>query len=231
MKVPGSKGEQTTAQAYARDSIRDAIFSGELVAGDRLVQSVLAQRLGLSTTPVREALRELATEGLVRLDAHHGAEVRGINAVELREIYEMRVLLEPEVLRRALPRMSSADIELATQLQEQIAGDVTIAQRAVLNRRFHRVFLDACDSRLLAQTVAALQDKYAAYNVAIEHRDLGRHAHAIAEHEAILAATRDRDVEAATAAILHHITAPLYMASELDDRVGSPLSGASAARR
>lgn len=218
MKVSGATGEQKTAQAYARDSIRDAIFSGELVAGDRLVQSALAERLGVSTTPVREALRELATEGLVRVDAHHGAEVRGINAVELREIYEMRVLLEPEVIRRAVPRMSPAAIDKATQLQHQIAGDVTIAERAVLNRRFHRVFLDACDSRLLAQTVAQLQDKYAAYNVAIEHRDLGRHERANGEHEAILKAARDRDVEAATAAILHHITAPLYMARELDDR-------------
>lgn len=216
MKVPAHKGEQKTAQAYVRDSIRDAIFSGELAAGDRLVQLVLAKQLGVSTTPVREALRELASEGLVRVDPHHGAEVRGINAVELREVYEMRVLLEPDVLRRALPRMSPSAIELAAQLQQQLAGEVTIAERAMLNRRFHRVFLDACDSRLLAEVVAKLQDKTAAYTVAMEQRDRGRPTRANEEHAAILAATRAGDVEAAIAAMLRHIRAPLVIETQID---------------
>jgi DNA-binding GntR family transcriptional regulator len=221
MRVSRHAGDRRTVQAYVRDSIRESIFSGEIRPGERLVQLEVAERLGVSTTPVREALRELATEGLVRVDAHHGAEVRGLDAVELREIYEMRVLLEPEVMRRALPRMGVAEVEAATELQREMSGDVTIPQRAELNRRFHRVFLDACDSRLLANTVTNLQDKYAAYTVASDRRDPSRHARANREHEAILAATRAGDIDGAIVAMLNHIAAPLILTGDIDGQRGT----------
>jgi DNA-binding GntR family transcriptional regulator len=93
MEIPRHTGDRRTAQAYVRDSIRSAIFAGQIEAGDRLVQADIAQQLDVSTTPVREALRELATEGLLRLDAHHGAVVRDLDPVELQEIHELRRLL------------------------------------------------------------------------------------------------------------------------------------------
>lgn len=222
MQISRENGDRRTVQAFVRDSIREAIFAGEIRPGDRLVQLEVAERLGVSTTPVREALRALATEGLVRVDAHHGAEVRGLDATELREIYEMRVLLEPEVMRRAVPQMGPAAIDRATELQREMSGDVTVPQRAELNRQFHRVYLDACDLRLLADTVTNLQDKYAAYTVASDRRDPTRHARANREHEAILAATRAGDVEAAIAAMLEHIAAPLIIAGDIGDRVAAP---------
>ena len=214
MRISGHTDDRRTAQAYVRNSIRAAIFAGEISAGDRLVQADIARQLSVSTTPVREALRELATEGLLRLDAHHGAVVRDLDPVELREIHEMRQLLEPEVMRRALPRLTDEQLDEAEALQQQMTTEETMQGWAELNRRFHRLFLEACGSKVLAEIVANLQDRYATYIVSSTGRDPGRRAVSNREHRDIVEAARARDVAAATQAILIHIQAPLDLARE-----------------
>ena len=209
MEISQHHDDRRTAQAYVRNSIRAAIFAGEISAGDRLVQADIARQLNVSTTPVREALRELATEGLLRLDAHHGALVRDLDPIERKEIHEMRQLLEPEVMRRALPRITPDQLDEAAALQREMRDADTVARWAELNRRFHRIFLDACGSRVLAETVANLQDRYAAYIVAFMSKDPGRRANSNKEHLAIIDAARARDIAAATQMILIHIQAPL----------------------
>ncbi|HSK98013.1 MAG TPA: GntR family transcriptional regulator [Euzebyales bacterium] len=209
MKISRHVGDPRTAQAYVRNNIRAAIFSGEIRAGDRLVQADIARQLNVSTTPVREALRQLATEGLLRLDAHHGALVRDLDPVELREIHEMRQLLEPEIMRRALPRLTPDQLDEAELLLRKMTREDGVAGWAELNRAFHRIFLDACGSRTLAETVANLQDRYAAYIVASTSSDPQRREHSNDEHRDILDAARARDVAAATQAILVHIQAPM----------------------
>lgn len=209
MEFTGQTDFRQTAQAYVRNTIRSAIFAGEITAGDRLVQADIARRLKVSTTPVREALRELATEGLLRLDAHHGAVVRDLDPRERSEIHELRQLLEPEVMRRALPRITSDELDKAASLQHQMSQEETMAGWAELNRAFHRIFLDACGSKILAETVANLQDRYAAYVVSAMRDDPLRRANSDREHEAIVEAARNRDVAAATQMILIHIMAPL----------------------
>ena len=216
MRISRHTETRRTAQAYDRNSIRAAIFAGEISAGDRLVQADIARQLSVSTTPVREALRELATEGLLRLDAHHGALVRDLDPVELREIHDMRQLLEPEVMRRALPRLTPDQLDEAATLQKQMTGVDSLAEWADMNRRFHRIFLEACGSTVLSETVANLQDRYAAYIVSSLHKDVARRAGSNKEHQDIVDAARARDVAAATQAILVHIQAPL----------GQPGSGA-----
>lgn len=209
MKISRHAEDRQTAQAFVRNSIRAAIFAGEISAGDRLVQADIARQLNVSTTPVREALRELATEGLLRLDAHHGALVRHLDPVELREIHDMRQLLEPEVMRRALPRLTPDQLDEAAALQEQMTEADSPAVWAELNRRFHRIFLEACGSKVLQETVANLQDRYATYIVSSLGKGAGRRASSDKEHQQIVDAARARDVAAATQAILIHIRAPL----------------------
>jgi DNA-binding GntR family transcriptional regulator len=210
LRIPHTD-DRRTAQAYVRNSIRSAILAGEISAGDRLVQADIARQLEVSTTPVREALRELATEGLLRLDAHHGAVVRDLDSVELRELHEMRLLLEPEVMRRVLPRLTPELLDEAEALQQQMTAVETMQGWAELNRRFHRIFLDACGSTVLAEIVANLQDRYAIYIVSSMGRDPERRAVSNKEHRDIIEAARARDVAAATQAILVHIKGPLSL--------------------
>lgn len=210
MRIPHTD-DRRTAQAYVRNSIRSAILAGEISAGDRLVQADIARQLRVSTTPVREALRELATEGLLRLDPHHGAVVRDLDSMELRELHEMRLLLEPEVMRRALPRLTPELLDEAEALQQQMSAEDAMQGWAEMNRRFHRIFLDACGSTVLAEIVANLQDRYAVYIVSSMGRDPGRRAQSNIEHRDIIEAARARDVAAATQAILVHIKAPLSL--------------------
>lgn len=106
---PAQSGRQTAHQ-FTLDVLRTAILDGSLPAGTPLVQTDIAQQLDVSTTPVREALRELSAEGLVRVDAHRGAVVQGLSIADIREIFEVRLLLEPEVFRRATHNLSDDEI-------------------------------------------------------------------------------------------------------------------------
>jgi DNA-binding GntR family transcriptional regulator len=216
MKMTHRNPDQLTVRAYVRDSIRASIFAGELTPGDRLAQAVIARELQVSTTPVREALRELATEGLLQLDAHRGAVVRGLDADELRDVHELRTLLEPHVMRKAVPRLTEQQLQQAEQIHDEMVAADSISSWAELNRRFHRIFLDASGSERLARIVRGLQDSYAAYVVSTLNRDPDRRRRADAEHRELLDAARRGDAELATRVLLEHIGVPLEIAEQLE---------------
>jgi DNA-binding GntR family transcriptional regulator len=102
--LTGSVGAIPLRTAAVLDAIKRAILAGELQPGQSLVEAELAQRLGVSKTPVREALKTLAGAGLVTMSPYRGATVRAIDADTARAIYDMRLLLEPEAVRRAVLR-------------------------------------------------------------------------------------------------------------------------------
>ncbi len=97
--MPGAIPSRTEAVLTA---IKHAILAGELRPGQSLVEAELAQRLGVSKTPVREALKTLAGAGLVTMSAYRGAAVRSIDETAAAAIYDLRLLVEPEALRRAV---------------------------------------------------------------------------------------------------------------------------------
>ena len=94
-----------TAQQIAYAILRRSIMNGTLAPGTRLTQNQVAAQLSMSTTPVREALRRLASDELIRIDAHRGAIVRGLDRQELIDVYELRVLLEPLAMRKAVENL------------------------------------------------------------------------------------------------------------------------------
>ena len=102
----GYAGTRKTAHEFVREVLRRAILSGELTGSTRLVQAELAATLEVSTTPVREALRDLASEGLIRFDPHRGAVVEELSRDELNEVYAIRKVLEPLALTQALPNLT-----------------------------------------------------------------------------------------------------------------------------
>ena len=123
----------------AHHRIREAIVRGELQPGQRLNQEVLARRFGMSRSPVREALRELAGDGLVSLKPNATAEVTILTAAQFDEIYRMRERLDPVALAASIPRLTDGDLaQLATYVRQMDqVGDSDLAEFEQLDRAFH----------------------------------------------------------------------------------------------
>jgi DNA-binding GntR family transcriptional regulator len=146
-----------TRTEWADQRLRQAILSGEFGPGDALVISTLAEQMGLSATPLREALRNLASDGLVELQSHGKARVAKIDLHEANEIYELRLMLEPVALERAVAHADEAyrdRVEAAWQAMKaaRIASPSDHAS-------FHRALLSTCDSAWLLKMATMLADR------------------------------------------------------------------------
>lgn len=190
-------------------ALRSGITSGYLVGGTRLVQPRIAEALGVSTTPVREALRQLAAEGLVQIDVHGGAAVHELSRSELVEVYELRKLLEPIAVARAAKEASEASlveaVELVTAMQH-VEGATVWAE---INARFHSVIERASGSPCLA---TILRQLHALSSLYVTHSLLSapdRITRGNAEHREILEAVIDGDAESAADAVLRHLDGTL----------------------
>lgn len=198
-----------TAQQLAYEVVRRAILRGALAPGTRLTQGQLADQLELSTTPVREALRRLAAEGLVRIDHHRGAIVRGHDKEELSEVYELRLLLEPLAIRKAAGRITETELQRAEALWERMNDHSDVDLWSEQNREFHAVFAEAARSPVLAQVLRGLRDSSAPYVrwSLVLNPDFS--AQANAEHRELLDACQARDGERAAAVEEKHLRATL----------------------
>ena len=190
-----------------RDSLQERILSGEFRDGDALVQDVLAEEYGVSRMPVREALRQLEACGLVSMQTHRGAVITSIPTEQVEELFELRALIETDMLARAVWRMTDSDIAEARDVlgaleQSYRRGDMASWGR--LNWEFHRrLYLPAGRP----QTLAVLQG----INLRVE-RYIRLHLlmtdgldTAEREHREILRLCALRDAEAAVAYLKLHI--------------------------
>jgi DNA-binding GntR family transcriptional regulator len=197
--------ERRTAHQLVRDTLRRAILTGQLAGGERLVQADLAHQMRVSTTPVREALRDLAAEGLIQLDAHRGAIVHSPTRAELEEIYRLRQLLEPEIIERAVGHITEEDLSEAADVLDAADSEQDPVAWIDLNHRFHRVFTRAAKSPRLAAIVESLQDGARLYILVALTRGTRSFAEANAQHRRLLDAVQAGDVKAARTAIIEHI--------------------------
>lgn len=197
-----------TAHEFVRETLRRSILSGELPGGTRLVQAELAEALDVSTTPIREALRDLASEGLVQLDAHRGGVVRELNADELLEVYHIRKILEPEAMKLAVSHMTDAVIERAVELHERMRNSEDSAEFIAQNREFHLSIYDAIGFPRLVAILQGLLDASAMYVSASIRSRPDLRLQAVADHGDIIETLRARDPEAAAKAMLEHIKIP-----------------------
>lgn len=151
----------TTSTLRIRDELHAAILSGTLKPGERLRAEALAQRFGTSRTPIREALLVLEAEGLVEVEPHRGAIVREFDVDDLRELYELRAVIEPVAAARAARRIRDpalARLRELCDLAEAHGGDEPAAiERLIrLNEEFHAVILEAAGSARLSQAMRAV---------------------------------------------------------------------------
>lgn len=207
-----------TAHRTVTDLLRDAILSGRLAGGERLVQSEIASQLQVSVTPVREALRDLASEGLIRFDAFRGATVHAPTADELEEIYGLRQILVPVAVRYAVANISDDEIAEARELAEQMAAAEDPAAWLDLNRRFHLALDAPARKPILHDILRRLADLSSLYvGVSISATDERRRADD--DHRKIIEAYEARDVEAAVAMALEHLDGTIRaVLRSLDDQ-------------
>ena len=135
----GMLKRQTVTEAAA-EAIRERILAGDYAEGENLRQDALATELGVSRIPIREAFRQLEAEGLVTLHAHKGAVVSSLSLDEIAELFDLRVLLEPDLLTRAIPRMTETDLAAADRLlrsYEHVLDGPDVHAWGELNSEFH----------------------------------------------------------------------------------------------
>ncbi|HSJ84478.1 MAG TPA: GntR family transcriptional regulator [Acidimicrobiia bacterium] len=205
----------TTAREFVRDQLRQQILSGEVPGGARLVQTQVASDFKVSTTPVREALLDLASEGLVRFDSHRGAVVSQPNIEELWETFELRRVLEPMVMRLAVPKMTPDIADRLDHLCDRMEATTNPVEWVPLNREFHGVFMDICQSPRLAAFVGVLHDSAMTFlTTAMRFRpemmDYGNRDHRIMAN-----AAREGDMETATTCASDHMNITMTAAKGL----------------
>ena len=202
-----------SAHELARETLRQAILRGQLPGGARLVQADLAVHLRVSTTPVREALRDLATEGLIVLDRHRGGLVRELSRSEMQDIAMLRGLLEPTAVSMAVERISEAELDHADALCREMTQEVEVGTWLELNRTFHYIFHDATRSPRMSSILRSLQDGASVYVGQVQHGypDLRRMSNQ--QHAALVKAARARDKEEAIRIQASHVSLHVGMMS------------------
>jgi len=185
------------------DAIKHAILTGQLRPGQNLVETDLAQALGVSKTPVREALKTLAGAGLVTMSPYRGATVRTVDDEWARSVYDMRLLLEPEAVRRAAASGQDWTAARSALTRSDSASDR--AERSLANRDFHRALYAPCGNPILVTVLDDLRDQTALLSASAWTRTPSWRQEAD-EHRAILAAAESGDPTGAATLLHEHIS-------------------------
>jgi DNA-binding GntR family transcriptional regulator len=162
-----------TKSDFAYTRVRELILSGELEPGAVINQAILARQIGISTTPLREALKRLKQQGLVELDAHRDARVTPLDPEEARDLLEVRRALDPLAASLAADRRTKQDVaEMRAALEglEALASNPTV-QQLVAHRRFHAAIYRASQNARLAETLDGLwdtADRYRRHGLQVE---------------------------------------------------------------
>lgn len=194
--VTGPRTADTADSLHARlvAGIRDIIVRGELPDGTRIPEAALCQRFAVSRTPLREALKSLASEGLVTLRPNRGAVVAPLDPPVLAEVFEAKGALERFIGLAAADRADRTDMQALESLHADLCAAAAIRDADLysdVNAAFHERMADAAGNRQVRQIYATLQAQVRRARHAVNH-DPARIAASLAEHEAIMAALRVR---------------------------------------
>jgi DNA-binding GntR family transcriptional regulator len=189
--------------SHVKQGVLDRRYEG----GTLLTEGELAEAVGVSRTPVREALLRLEVEGLIKLYPKKGALVLPVSAQEIKDVVETRLLVEEHAARKAVPA-SAQLIErleelLARQKEQAAAGD--LAGAAVTDRCFHAEIVRSGGNAILSRLYDQLRDRQLRMGVAVLHSHPDRIAKTLVEHEEILDALRSGDAEAAVGIVHRHV--------------------------
>lgn len=188
-------------------TLRNAILKGELKPGERLMEVQLAQRLGVSRTPVREAIRKLELEGLVCMLPRRGAVVANITVRDLEDVLEVRASLEELAARKACENITEEQLrdlkKTAGDFRRSLEGDDLVAC-VEADMAFHEIIYEAAANRRLQQILQNLREQM--YRYRLEYlKDKRMHRLLVEEHDTIRRAIKKHDAEKAGSAMRVHI--------------------------
>ena len=196
--IAETASRNVTAQELVLSSLREAILSGALAPGARLRQERLAEQFGTSRIPVREALRALEHEGIVTSEPYRGFTVTELNADDIEEVYELRILLESQAVRLAVPLMTDEDLTTLEGLYDQMVRAAAGEEQLAARERFYiRLYSMAGRPRLVA-LIARLRQEVAR---ALRWPTL---QHAPEHHQHFFEAIKSGDQEGAASQLASH---------------------------
>ena len=189
-------------------TLEEEILTGVLQSGETVSENKLSARLGVSRTPIREALRRLEQEGLVRNDPGRGAVILGVTKQDLLDIYEIRIRIEGLAARSAAqsitPEQTAAMKELV-ELQEFYVSKGDSEKIRDLDSRFHSMIYSFCTSRVLADTLTGLHHRIERFRrMSVVNSE--RASRTTSEHRAILEALAAHDSDSAESLLIEHIS-------------------------
>ncbi|MEV8467535.1 GntR family transcriptional regulator [Fluviibacterium sp. DFM31] len=200
--------KKSTLPDIIADDLRERILSGELAEGETIRQENLAEEYDVSRMPIREALKRLDAEGLVQFTNNRGATVTKHSLREIAEIFDLRMLLEVDLFRRAIPAMTATDFarcdEILVAMESSYDAD-DVGKWGSLNHLYHSALYAAADRRLtneVLQGVSLHSDRYVRMHLSV----MQQREPAKKEHRDLLALAQARDIDGACAMLTWHIT-------------------------
>lgn len=188
-----------TLREIILENIRDAIVSGGLKAGSRVSEPELAERYGISRTPIREAFRQLESEGYLTVIPRRGAVVSELSPKDVEEFYAIKSIMEGYAARRACENLSSKNLDRLQSINDKLAelalnGDIKHFFK--IHNDFHELFIKAADNEKLHELIAGLVTRF--QRLRFTSLSLpGRMEISVQEHEKIIAAFRNKDADLA----------------------------------
>lgn len=189
-------GRPTTAERMVHAILQQRILDGVLRPGERIDLDAVAQELAVSRTPVRTALRQLESEGLVTIYPHRAVMVSELSADDLEQMYAVRVHLETLAARLAIPRLTEADLAQARAIQAElihVVDEANPASFAEKDRAFHLALYQAANNKFLSRLIDDLRK--ASLRFMTVYASVERLSTAVTEHEQIIRAAEARDAQ------------------------------------
>jgi DNA-binding GntR family transcriptional regulator len=211
---------QKTKMDMIVETLREAVLTGEFGSGERLLQDELAERFNTSSTPIREALRQLQAEGILEHSPYRGVQVAEVKMEDVREIYMVRAVMESFVTRLAVPYLNSARIAQLRELQAQmraIVGSGQIKGLRKVNYEFHSLIYEAA---ALPYSLKIIKNLWAQSPWDALYVLPGRAEKSLDEHDRIIEAIAEQNPTAAGLRVQEHIdNAAAALADYIDRRV------------
>jgi DNA-binding GntR family transcriptional regulator len=204
-KPTAQRIERSTTAAEVAKVLRLRILDGTYKEGEFLRQETIAQELGVSRLPVREALALLENEGFVLRKKYQGAMVPRLSADEIAEIYDLRLMIEPHLLKTALPAITAADIEEAHALIQLSLDCADMDQWSELNWALHKAFYAPANLPLTMQMLEQLLSRADRYLKIQQHLSRESQQASDKQHQTILSLIASGKGDDAVAALQHHI--------------------------
>lgn len=199
--------ESPSLDKLAYDQIKEAILTFKFLPNQALIEGELASQLGISKTPVRDALMRLEKEGLVVRVAYKGTYVSDINNDDMANIFQIRMALEGLAIRLAARRLTADDLRHMADLLEshkEALAARNFAQVSKINSEFHNVIISRCANPLLQQMLLNLEDHLKRYRLLSISQGV-RMDKSVPEHQAIFSALQERDPDKAEQAMRAHL--------------------------